>query len=58
MRGWFQNIICTDSGDTTNATNGIYVLNDQAGNTALAGPKISGNTVTGYGASGIFVFGA
>jgi hypothetical protein len=54
----FQNIICTGGGDTTNATNGIYVLNNQAGNTALAGPKISGNTVTGYGASGIFVFGA
>jgi hypothetical protein len=52
-----QNIICTGGGNTTNSTNGIYVNNNQGGNTKLAGPTIDNVTVSGYGLSGILIQG-
>ena len=48
---------CTGSGDTVNTTDGIEVINDQAGNTKLAGLTISDNVITGYGRNGIYVSG-
>jgi hypothetical protein len=51
-------LTCTGGGNTTNTTPGMQFINNQAGNTYLAGPTITNNTVTGYGDSGILVRGA
>jgi hypothetical protein len=53
-----SNLTCTGGGNLTNTTDGITVVNTQAGNTTLAGPTIIGNTVSGYGNNGIFVNGS
>lgn len=52
------NIICTGGGNSTNTTAGISIVNNQAGNTKLAGPTISGVTISGYGGIGLNIQGA
>lgn len=51
------NIICTGGGNATNTTAGISIINNQAGNTKLPGPTISGVTISGYGYNGISILG-
>jgi hypothetical protein len=53
-----SNITCTGGGNLTNTTAGIIFINNQAGNTKLAGPTISGVTVSGYGYDGIAIQGS
>lgn len=52
-----ENIACTGSGDTTNTTNGIYIINDSA-SASMAGSSVSGVTVSGYGGNGILFYGS
>ena len=52
-----QNLNCAGSGDTSNGTNGVNVINDSA-SASLAGPTITGLTVTGYGGTGIALYGS
>jgi hypothetical protein len=52
-----SNLICTGTGNGVSTVNGIAVTNDQSGTMILAGPTISNNTVSGYGANGIVVQG-
>jgi len=51
------NIGCIGGGNRTNKTSGISVINDQVGNTKLAGPTIDNVTVSGFGLNGIEVKG-
>jgi hypothetical protein len=52
-------ITCTGGGISTNTTDGILILNNQAGNTQLAGPTINPTAlvVSGYGHNGINIQG-
>lgn len=52
-----SNLICTGGGNLTNTTAGISIQNNQAGNTKLPGPTISGVTVSSYGGNGIEIKG-
>lgn len=51
-------ITCVGGGSTTNTTAGIAIVNDMAGNITLAGPLISGLTISDYGYNGISIQGA
>jgi hypothetical protein len=53
----FTGVACVGGGNLTNTTAGISVVNDQSGNTSLAGPTISGITVSGYGSNCIEIKG-